>query len=177
VSDAESDAESDADGEAGFADEAVFELADWSSDERRDLTARLEAHGITHQWEEGDLVVAEADANAVEEIIEAVEYPDELAPASEEDDDGGAGYAVMSDLYVVADRLQNNPDDPALAGRFYEAADAAAAATAPFGVGPDVWQQVQELAASVCEQMEGDADDDVIARDAAALRHLLSRYV
>jgi hypothetical protein len=169
-----SDVESD---EGDFAEEALFELADWSSDERRDLTARLEAQGIAHEWEEGDLVVAETDANRVDEIIEAVEFPDELAPASEEDDDGGVGYAVMSDLFVVADRLQNNTDDPALAGRFYEAADAVAVAAAPFGVDAQVWKQVQELAANVCDQMEGDAADDVIARDAAALRHLLSRYV
>ena len=155
--------------------EAMFELNDWTPEERKDLTGRLEQRGIAHQWEDDDLVVAEGDADAVEEIIEAVEYPDELAPAT--DDDAGAGYAMMSELFVVADRLRHSPDDVALAGRFYEASDSVVAADAPFGVAPELWREVQELATAVCTQMEGDADDDVIARDAAALRHLLSRYV
>jgi hypothetical protein len=157
--------------------EAVFELADWTADERKDLGARLEAAGIAHEWEGDDLVVAEADADAVDDIIEAVEYPDELAPAADDEDDGGAGYAVMSDLFVSTDRLQRDPDDPNLVGQFYEAAEGAADATAPFGVAPEVWQQVQELSAGICDALEGEAADDVVSRDAAALRQLLSRYV
>jgi len=157
--------------------EAVFELADWTAEERAELGTRLDAAGIAHEWEEDDLVVAEPDADAVDEIIEAVEYPDELAPAADGEDDGGAGYAVMSDLFVTTDRLQRDPDDPALVGQFYEAAEGAADAAVPFGVGPDVWKQVQELAAGICDALDGDAAADVVARDAAALRQLLSRYV
>jgi hypothetical protein len=101
-------------------------------------------------------------------------------PATDEDaDDGGdeATYAVMSNLFVAADRLQKDPADAANAGDFYLAADAAAITPAPFGIDRLEWQQVQELAASLAGAMESDVDDDVVARDASALRALLARYV
>jgi hypothetical protein len=170
LSDQETDQEDD------LEDEVVFELADWTDDDRQALHEKLNEAGIGHEWEETDLVVGEADADAAEDAIEAIEYPDELAP-DPEGDDGGVGYELMSALFVAADRLQHDPDDPRTGGEFDNAADAViAAATPPYGVAPEVWKQVQELAHNVCEQLD-DADPDVIARDAAALRQLLSRYV
>jgi len=160
-------------------DEVVFELADWTDDDRAALRDKLQAKGIAHEWEDGDLVVADADADAADDAIEAVEYPDELAVDAEgaEADDGGVGYELMSALFVAADRLQHDPEDPRVGGAFDEAADAvAAAATPPYGVAAEEWKQVQELATNVCDQLD-EADADVIARDAAALRPLLSRYV
>jgi hypothetical protein len=167
-------------------DEVVFELADWTDEDRAALRDRLQAKGIAHEWEDGDLVVADADADAADDAIEAVEYPDELAPdgadtndggeADDGADDDGVGYALMSALFVAADRLQHDPEDPRVGGAFDEAADAVVAAAPPYGVAAEEWKQLQELAANVCEQLD-EADADVIARDAGALRQLLSRYV
>jgi hypothetical protein len=159
-------------------DEVVFELADWTAEERARLGEKLTAGGIVHEWEDGDLVVADADADRAEAAIEAVEYPDELpADAGDEppaEDEGS--YEIMSALFVAADRLQRDPDDPVVGGEFDAAAEAAGASGPPYGLDAQVWQQVQELAGNVCDQLD-DADPDVIARDAAALRQLLSRYV
>ena len=82
----------------------------------------------------------------------------------------------MSDLFVAADRLQKDPSDAAVAGEFYMAADAAAVTAAPFGIDTREWQQVQELAASLVAscRMETAIDDDVLSRDAAALRAVLA---
>ena len=170
---ADADEEDDADNDAG--DEIVFELTDWTEDDRQALHEKLTTGSIAHSWEEGDLVVAEADADAAEDAIEAIEYPDELAIDDEAADDGGVGYALMSALFVAADRLQHDPDDPVVGGEFDEAADAVAAAAAPYGVAPELWKQVQELAHNVCEELD-EAEPEVIARDAGALRQLLSRY-
>ncbi|MEY2568545.1 MAG: hypothetical protein QOE35_3074 [Actinomycetota bacterium] len=166
-------------------DEVVFELADWTDEDRAAVRDRLQAKGIAHEWEDGDLVVADADADAADDAIEAVEFPDEL-PADADDtgdgaddadaDDGGVGYALMSALFVAADRLQHDPEDPRVGGAFDEAADAVVAAAPPYGVAAEQWKQLQELAANVCDQLD-EADADVIARDAGALRQLLSRYV
>jgi hypothetical protein len=159
-------------------DEIVFELADWTEDDRQALHQKLTTGNIAHSWEESDLVVAEADADAAEAAIEAVEYPDELPLEEDGDDvdDGGAGYELMSALFVTADRLQHDPDDPVVGGEFEEAADGVVAGNPPYGVAPELWKQVQELAHNVCEQLD-EAEPEVIARDAATLRQLLSRYV
>jgi hypothetical protein len=164
-------------------DEVVYDLGDWSNDDRGQLELLLTGGGLTHRWEVGtDLVIMEADADRVELLLDEVEAAGAVPPlpATEDDaDDGGdeATYAVMSDLFVAADRLQKDPSDAAIAGDFYVAADAAAVTPAPFGIDRLEWQQVQELAASLAAAMETDADDDVIARDASALRGLLARYV
>jgi hypothetical protein len=159
-------------------DEIVFELADWTDADRTRLAEKLTAGGISHEWENGDLVVADADADQAEEAIEAVEYPDEL-PADTGDDapaENEGSYEVMSALFVAADRLQHDPDDPVVGAEFDAAAETAAAAGPPYGIDAQVWQQVQELSANVCDQLD-DAEADVIARDAGTLRQLLSRYV
>lgn len=156
-------------------DEVVFELRDWTDDDRAALGAALGEKGIAFSWEEGDLIVDEPDADAADAAIDAIEYPDELAE-DEGEDDGGAGYELMSALFVSADRLMHDPADPVIGGAFDEAADAVVAAGPPYGIAREEWRQVQELAANLSEQLD-EADDDVIARDAAALRQLLSRYV
>ena len=167
-------------GEAGdeAGDEVVFELPDWTEDDRQALHQKLTEASIAHTWEDGDLVVADADADAAEDAIEAIEYPDELAIGEDgaDGDDGGAGYQRMSALFIAADRLQHDPDDPVVGGAFDEAAEAVVGADAPYGVAPELWKQMQELAHDVCEQLD-EAELDVIARDAATLRQLLSRFV
>ena len=159
-------------------DEIVFELADWTDADRTLLGEKLTAGGITHEWENGDLVVADADADQAEEAIEAVEYPDEIpADTGQEPAPENEGtYEIMSALFVAADRLQHDPDDPVVGAEFDTAAETAGDAGPPYGIDAQVWQQVQELAANVCDQLD-DADADVIARDAGTLRQLLSRYV
>jgi hypothetical protein len=171
-------------GATADADEVVYDLGDWSQDDRNQLELLLTGSGVIHRWEVGsDLVILEADADGVERLMDEVEAASGVAPlpvTADEADDGGdeVTYAVMSDLFVAADRLQKDPSDAASAGDFYLAADAAAVTAAPFGIDRLEWQQVQEVAASIANAMEStDIDDDVIARDAAALRALLARYV
>jgi hypothetical protein len=171
---------SDADHEPGEdeGDEVVFELSDWNDDDRSLVSEKLAAAGIAHAWEGTDLVVADADGDAAEDTIETVEYPDGLAAdtGEEEPAENEGSYEVMSALFVAADRLQHDPEDPASGGEFDAAAEVAGDAGAPYGIDAQVWQQVQELAANVAEQLD-DADADVIARDAGTLRQLLSRYM
>jgi hypothetical protein len=168
---------------AGEADEVVYDLSDYGLEDRNQIERLLTGSGVTHRWEVGtDLVVLEADADSVEKLMDEVEEAGAVPPlpATEDDADDGndeATYAVMSDLFVAADRLQHDPADAALAGDFYLASDAAAITPPPFGIDRLEWQQVQELARSLATAMESDVDDDVVARDAAALRAVLARYV
>lgn len=165
------------------ADEVVYDLSDWGLEDRNQIERLLTGSGVTHRWEVGsDLVVLEADADAVETLMDEVEEAGAVPPLPAIDDEADDGndeitYAVMSDLFVAADRLQHDPADAAVAGDFYLASDAAAATSPPFGIDRLEWQQVQELAASLAAAMETDLDDDMIARDAGALRAMLARYV
>lgn len=179
-------------------DDVEFDLSEWTNDERGLLDGRLTDAEIVHRWEGGGadayqghyatttqeqwqihatLVVREEDADRVDEILDEVEYPDALEAV---DDDGAtdeASYAVMSDLYVAADKLKNNPADPIAGDDLVNAAAVAATTAIPFGVEIRVWEQVQHLAAEVSGLLEDDAEPRTVAERSATLRDILSRFV
>ena len=175
----------------------VYELDEWTPDQRGALEQRLVAAEIEHQWEastgadveEGfepgnpwevgtDLVVGEHDEEAVDALMDDVENPDALEPVADDDGvDDEANYAIMANLYVAADRLKDDPGDLPVAGEFFDAADAARAADPPFGIDPEVWRRVQELAAEVSRAIEEEADDGDVQAHAQRLRDVLFTYV
>jgi len=178
-------------------DVIVYELDEFTADERGALDQRLVAAGIEHQWETADgleldesyemagpweigtdLVVGERDEEAVDALLDEVDSPDALAAVDDDDAiDDEANYAIMSHLYVAADRLKDDPSDLALAGEFFDAADAAGAIPAPFGIDGEIWRRVQELGAEVTRSLEAEADDAVVAGHAQRLRDVLFSYV
>lgn len=174
----------------------VYELADWTTDQRGELELRLNAEGIEHDWEtpEGldveyqyetgqawevaaDLIVGEQHEERVDEILDSIENPDELEAVDDDGETDEAIYEVMSDLYVASDRLKDDPSDVGLAGDFLEAAAAARDISAPYGIDDDVWNRVKSLAATAARAIESDADDDAVRAPAQELRDLLFQYV
>lgn len=176
----------------------VYELEDWTDEQRGALELRLNAEGIEHHWEADtgadvqagydpgqdtpvgtDLVVGMHDEERVDAILDELEFPDALE-IDAVDDDGGDDeeqYEIMSHLYVAADRLKDDPAELALAGEFFDAADRASASGPPFGVDGDVWKRVQALAAEIATALEAEADDDVVRDTAQQLRDLLFEFV
>ena len=186
--------------EPDVGDVLVYELDEFTADQRGAVEQRLQASTIVHDWvmrdgqeveagyEPGqpwdvatDLVVGEHDEDAVDAILDQVESPDALEIPVDaglgEDDDDEDTYAVMTRLYEAADRLKDDPDDDTLAGEFFDAADDAAATGTPFGIDEAVWRRVQELAQEVSTAMEQDEDDEVVAGNARRLRDVLFGYV
>src|SRR3954447_15126806 len=89
-------------------DELVYELDEWSPEDREALVVRLDEAGVVHRWEdETSLVGAPADEAAVEALLDGVEYPNALPV----DDEGAAeaaeatSFEVLSSLFLAADRL------------------------------------------------------------------------
>lgn len=154
----------------------VYEMEGWEPAERQTLDEMLETEAVPHRWEGDDLVVPEENEARVDELMDRLEFPEALEPAEGGDDE--AVYAVMSELFVAADRIaRDRVLDVDLAGDFVTATANATSTPPPFGVEPSSWAQVQQLAEAIVEEIEAQADDDVIARDAASLRDLLRRFV
>lgn len=165
----------------GTDDALVYEMDGWAPGERTVLDELLDADAIAHRWEGDDLLVPEDAEERVDGLMDRVEFPDALeAVAGDEADDvdDEAVYAVMSDLFVAADRLAGERTvEVEMAGGMVVAAAAASAADAPYGVEPASWQQVQRLAEGIVGAIEAEADDDIVVREAASLRDLLRRLV
>lgn len=170
-------------------DEIVFDLADWDAGGRLLLRGALTEAGIAHVWEGSDLVVAAADEEAVEAMVDEFEQAEPLGDDDddEEEDDGeigavseadeAAAQQAMGDLFVAADRLAGSPLDDGVADDFAAIADDVADLPPPYGLDPSLWAQIGELAGSLTEQLDDAADADVITSDARMLRELLRKYV
>ena len=159
----------------------VYEMDGWAHEERTSLDLLLSDAGIPRRWEGDNLLVPEDAEEVVDALMDRLEFPDTTEPAAvvEEDDiDDEAVYAVMSDLFLVADRLAGEHTvDVEVAGELAVAAAAAAATEAPYGVEPASWKQVQQLAEGIVAAIEAEADDDVVVREAASLRDVLRHLV
>lgn len=161
-------------------DALVYEMDGWEPGERAALDQLLAAASIAHRWDGDDLLVPEDAEEKVDGLMDRVEFPDALeAVSAEEDDvDDEAVYAMMSDLFVAADKLaRDDTVDIDLAGELVMAASVATTTQAPFGVEPASWKQVQQLAEGIVGAIESEAEDDVVVREAASLRDLLRRMV
>ena len=159
-------------------DEVVYELDDWEPELLEQLTDALGRNAIPFSWEENrNLVVRERDSERVEDLLDEIEYPEALDDEDTEALAGEVPYERVSDLFVAADRLMRAPEDVALAGELELAARAVEGGRAPYGLAPEEWVRITELASAVRGDLAGDADADVIAIDARTLRDLLRRFV
>lgn len=161
----------------------VYDMEGWEPEERVALGLLLDGAGVAHSWDGDDLLVPEAAEAQVDEMMDRVEFPDALEAVDDEDDDGDdvddeAVYAVMSDLYVAADRLARTDElDVDAAAELTAAVAAAVGAPPPYGVAPAQWVQVQQLGEGVLGAIDAGADDEVVRRDVTTLRDLLHRMV
>lgn len=158
----------------------VYDIADWDAERRAELAAQLEGEGIAHAFDEhGDLVVHVADEDRVDELLDAVEFPDQLDAGT---DEVGALDAVetLGALFVACDRLKNDPTDSEGTIGAVDAARVLGEMGPPFGFDRGVWEGFQREAANLRELLEAESDvvdDDAVADAATRLRAALRDYV
>jgi hypothetical protein len=149
-------------------EEVAYDLADWTSEQREELVASLAAEGVMARLEDTELVVAEADADLAEELIEEVDAPDALA--AEEDDGDDAAASVLSSLYVTCDVLVHDPDSSAAVVELLESVEAAGSLPLPYGLDGDQWSALLRAADELADLLGADADSSEVAAAARRLR-------
>ena len=123
-------------------------------------------------WDEGE--AADPDAELDPDADEADEADDAEEDEEGEEADGGAeAQAAMSDLFVVADRLQHAPWDPDLNAELETLTAAVAASLPPYGIDRPTWSRIHDLAAAVGEA----SDDETASETITALRDFLRPLV
>jgi hypothetical protein len=163
-------------------DEVVYELDEWSGEDREKLTAKLAEAEIPHQWEgEATLVVSPQDEELVEAVLDELEFPHALEVEAIEPVDEAAeetSFEVLSSLFLAADRLKGNPLDPEGITDLTDALEQADADAPPFGIVPGLWRDAIERANRIADALADDDDrSDDVATEAAGLQALLRPYV
>lgn len=170
------------------ADVLVYDLSDWDHDQRSELVAELAGRDVDHLFDDdGDLVVATDAEAVVDEVIDGIDFPDQL-PVDDGDDGGDAtaGAAAgslaevetMSALFLAADRLVHDPDESAAIIAMDDAAAAVAGTRPPYGFSPGAWTAIQAQSAAVMTTLEDpDATPEQVIEAATTLRTTLRPLV
>ena len=161
------------------AEKIAYEVGGWTDEQRVGLADALGAEGIAYQWDEvGDLLVLETDESRVEEILDGIEFPDELDADLGGEDDGLAAQSALSELFISSDRLMHDARDHEGVLSLVDAARMAGDLALPFGFEKAVWQDIVVKAQALSALFEADVeDDDEIIEQATELRRVLRAYV
>jgi len=141
--------------------QVAFDVHELTADELADLDARLLAGGIVHAWTEGlEVLVAEADAEAVEALIEDLLDPSDEG-VGDGDGDGLATLEALSALFVAVDKLVKDPLDAKLVGRFLEASTGIGALGVPYGLALAEWQSLIDSIEHLRQAVAGVDDEEL----------------
>ena len=153
-------------------EQTVYELPEWSPEQRAQLGVLLDEAGIAYEWEGGDVVVPAEREQEVERLFARVGGPSE-----DGDEDGGeARYHAIEELFAASGRLAGDPTDE----------DRAAAVMIwvhetegppPLGFDEVYWLRIMSRAKNLAEAIDGGHDPDQIGEEASALHGLLRTVV
>lgn len=155
----------------------AFEMDGWSGELQAQLTDRLGAAGVPHEFDaDGDLVCHEADEEQVELVIE-----DLLARTADEGLEEIEGLAInrlLSDMFEATDRLRRDVNDGTGVLRAIEHGRRIAGVATPFGFPATAWSTIRERCAELADMLEAeDTEDADIVDLAARLRDTLQRMI
>jgi hypothetical protein len=149
--------------------EMSYELDDWTEDQRIELRQGLLDNSVPHRWEGDILVVAIADEDTVDSILDQAEFSDNQTEMSPE---------IMSDLFVAADKLRRSANDGGSMASLADHLETMSPLRPPFGVERLVWKKIVDsssmLSDTICDER---STDDAIRSKAGELRDLLHPYV
>jgi hypothetical protein len=159
----------------------LYELAEWTDLQCLRLADALDAADVAYEFDvDGNLLVLATDEEAVEALLDTIEFPDALP---EEDDpvtheDERDAQEVLSELFVAADRLRRNARDHEGVLAVADVGAVIGTMRLPFGFEPTVWRTIVERAGALLAAVEGDeTSDDDLRELAAELRELLRPIV
>ena len=153
-----------------------FALDDLAERDLRIMAAALIEAGIAHRWEGSTVVVELADADDVDDLVEAVEHGDIAIEPGGSDPAGETADTVLSDLFSIADRLARDPTDTAARRRLDALVETIDEDQPPFGITLRSWSVIADAAEAVVDAFE-EYDADTVEAAADRLRSVLRPFV
>jgi hypothetical protein len=160
------------------------DLDGWPEDLVGLLSERLGLLGIPHEFDvDGDLVIHAEDEDAFDEVVDRLTAEAEAGSGEGPELvelDGIELNALLTELFVAADRLRRDARDADGVLGFVSHAEKLATARIPFGIDGATWKSVRTRVATLDGLLRAEdgeaAEDDDIRGQARALRdelHLL----
>jgi hypothetical protein len=168
------------------AEHTVYEMEGWTAENQTELSNRLGAAGIAHEFDaNGDLVVHADEEARVDEILDDVEsWRPSIAGDGTDDEadlvdmDGLDVNELLSTLFGAADRLRKNARDSQGVLRFLDNAPTLERMRTPFGFEQPAWTTVRQSTRALHDLLDADdSDDDDVREHAQQLRDLLFNLI
>ncbi|MFM8777478.1 MAG: hypothetical protein ACKOEH_11455, partial [Actinomycetota bacterium] len=115
-----------------------WELDEWSSDVRAELTMMLNEAGIAHRWEETVLLAESKNETEVEEILDEIDNLENEIEAQDEVDE-----KVLRQLLDVTQSIHRNPTDTRATAKLWSILEEIDNAGAPGDIGDSAWRQIK----------------------------------
>jgi hypothetical protein len=159
----------------------AYDLSEWDPEQIEAAFRMLGGAGIPFHWELFELAVPVAHERTTDELLDRIEYPDQLdeeAGGADTGDDGGEDAAqLMHELFLHADGLNRSPSGAIARADFVAMAERVHQTSAPYGFNAEWWEQVQLTAALLRRDILDDESPQWLSQRAAELRDALRPYV
>jgi hypothetical protein len=156
-------------GETDESEQTVYELPEWSPEQRAELMLSLQQAGIPFEWEMDELIVPADRESEVEDLFSQV-------GGGSGDEDDESRYQAVAELFAASGRLASDPTDEeraALVAHWIRESEG------PPLLGMDEvdWLMIMKQAHTVSGAIETDADADLLREEASSLHEILRKVV
>jgi hypothetical protein len=159
-------------------DQVAYGVEELEDEELDALADALGAAGIPYAWGDDELYVYADDEKAVDELIDKVQHPDELAAEDDETPKGTATAELLGDVFVAADRLRHDPEDGEGRSSLLDIALTIDDLEAPYGMSARDWESVCAAVGRLADVLAEDTvDDDKVMETARDVRAVMRPYV
>ncbi len=151
-----------------------YELDEWSTSERDELSEMLTEFNVLYRWEGDVLLVPTTSEDEVDECLDSLEKGGVVVV----DDDSApqASTETLRTLFNVAQRLQRNPLDADGLTMLTILLEDIESHRAPRGVPASVWRQATDIADQIAAALaDGNQPDEITAIDLAGRLHAVLR--
>lgn len=156
----------------------AYDLSEWDPAQVQAAFRSLTDAGIPFHWELFELSVPLAHEEATDELLDRLEYPDQLDEQAAANGGGEEAAAeLMHELFLKAGDLNRSATGAIARDGFVEIAERIHQTSAPYGFNAEWWEQVQLTAALLRRDILDDESPQWVAQRAAELRDALRPYV
>jgi hypothetical protein len=157
---------------ADESEQTVYELPQWTPEQRIQLGLLLEEAGIAYEWDRDELVVPADQEDRVEDLFDRVGVPD----YEDDDDDGETRYQAVAELFAATGRLASDPGDPQRSATVLEWVHECQGPPL-FGMDEVDWFRIMSRAKALAAAIEGGDDIDLVYQESTTLHDLLRAVV
>lgn len=150
-------------------DKVAYEISGWPVDHQHQIVEALTNENVPYSFDDdGDLLVYETDDARVEKIFDDLD----LDEVSEDDEvDGLAVHAVLTELFVSAGRLKKDARDANGVLAMAKASNEAKSLPLPFGFDPNGWREFIDEVSGMRALLESDDSTDEDVAEQATVLH------